>query len=287
MDSNAGHDEQRRTFAVAILLLEARFQSRLLSGEVIGVKMVDPHVAILTSARITPAMRGHLQGVDGSKVALDGAELVLEHHVEEDSVELAHLAACRGDRHGVLATADHHVRCLREGRDVRRIQRAVGLVHLEGLQGLEVEQARRAVFGGGDEERVVPRDLNVDNLAAVLALNDARLLARLRVPLADGRVVAAADDRFVEGPPDGPVDLARVPRDLQQRLFRLPVPRLHDVGRQLEHVDRGVVPHDVVQRRDEFAVPEGEVDRAHRGRVLEGEEHLARAHVPELGAVVC
>ena len=44
------------------------------------------------------------QTVDGSKVTLDTAKLLLENEVEESSVELADLGGGGGHRHGLLSS---------------------------------------------------------------------------------------------------------------------------------------------------------------------------------------
>mmetsp|Transcript_8037 Transcript_8037/g.23586 ORF Transcript_8037/g.23586 Transcript_8037/m.23586 type:complete len:259 (-) Transcript_8037:444-1220(-) len=206
-----------RLLAVHNVPCELGIEGFFLECEVVFVEVLDAHVAILAAACVALAVRGHLQRVDGPKVALDGAELVLEDEVKEDGVELAHLRICRRHAHRVLSAAHHHVRRLLVGRDVRRVERAVRGVHFEALEGVHVEELGRAILGGGDEEGVVPRELDVDNLARV-RVDLVDLLASVGVPDPDGGIVTAGDNSFVKGTPEGPVDLAVVARELEQRL---------------------------------------------------------------------
>lgn len=77
--------------------------------EIVGVELVDPDVAVLTSGRVGLAVRVESERVDGTKVALHPAKLLLEDEVEEAGVELADPRGCRRHVHGLLTTAQHHL----------------------------------------------------------------------------------------------------------------------------------------------------------------------------------
>ena len=52
--------------------------------------------------------------VDGSKVALDAAELLLEDKMEEPGIELANPGGRGRHRHGFLTSSQHHLSTQRQ-----------------------------------------------------------------------------------------------------------------------------------------------------------------------------
>jgi len=130
-----------------------------LEVEVVFVELVHPHVSILTAASISLTVGSEHDGVDGAEVALHPPELLLEHHVEEPSLELAHPAAGGGDLHGVLAAAkDDVVEDGRHGGGVHWTLRHVPLHHGEVVG---VEEHGAAILGGGEEGAPVLAGLHV------------------------------------------------------------------------------------------------------------------------------
>lgn len=68
---------------------------------------MDADVAILGAAGVAPAGRVGGDGVEGTKVAADTADLVLKDLVVEAGFELALAGRSGGDVHGGLATAEN------------------------------------------------------------------------------------------------------------------------------------------------------------------------------------
>ena len=130
---------------------------------------MDPNVAIFTATGIAFAGRMVSQGVDWPEVALDSSKLLFEGHVEEPGVELAHPGAGGGDLHGLLATPQHNVGVGLQGGDGRRIHRPFGFVDPERLEGLQVPNAGRGVFAGGDQHEAFGVDLKIVDLIAMLS----------------------------------------------------------------------------------------------------------------------
>lgn len=77
--------------------------------EVGRIEVVQANVAVLAAASVRLAVRVECQRVDGPKVTLDAAELLLKDQVEETSVELADARRRRRHVHRLLATTDHHL----------------------------------------------------------------------------------------------------------------------------------------------------------------------------------
>jgi len=77
-------------------------------------------------------------------MSLDSTELLLEHHVEESSVELSDPGRGSSHVHGVLTSTQHDV--LEERTDGGGVNRSLRLVGFQHLQGVSIPQNRRGVL---------------------------------------------------------------------------------------------------------------------------------------------
>lgn len=126
------------------------------------VEMVDAHVAVLTTTGVALARGVGGDCVEGTEVATDTADLVLEDLVVEAGLEFTLARGRGGDIHGGLATTQNHKVLLRGHGGT--VQRRVGGVGLEHLQVAGGDQLGRLVFGGGDEVGAVLRPLKIGKL---------------------------------------------------------------------------------------------------------------------------
>lgn len=77
--------------------------------EVILVELVHSNVTVFTTASVAFAIGMERQRVDGTEVALDAGEFLLENQMEEASIELANTSRCRCYVHGFLTTSQHNL----------------------------------------------------------------------------------------------------------------------------------------------------------------------------------
>lgn len=88
------------------------------------IEMMHADISILPAARIAAAAGIDGDGVEGPKVALDAADLVLEDAVVEAGFELALARGGGGHVHGGLAAAEDHEGFV--GRDGGGVEGGVG-----------------------------------------------------------------------------------------------------------------------------------------------------------------
>ena len=103
-----------------------------------GLESVHSDDTILTPGGITLAVGEEGQRVDGTKVTLDAANLLFQHHVEDASIKLARTAVRRCHLRRLLTTTEDHV--VQQGRDARRIHRSLRLIRLDNLNCLTINQ---------------------------------------------------------------------------------------------------------------------------------------------------
>mmetsp|Transcript_12485 Transcript_12485/g.52523 ORF Transcript_12485/g.52523 Transcript_12485/m.52523 type:complete len:361 (+) Transcript_12485:1239-2321(+) len=255
------------------------------SLEIIGVEVVDAHVAILATSGEGAAVGVEGHGVDGAEVAGHAAELLLENLVIKLALELA--ALVRGSCHlrSVLPTAQHDV--LHYRRDRGTVHRRRVLVRLQARQRLGVPELGGLVNRRGNEVRLVLGPVQVTNVLPVrlLLLDNLHLLG---VPDAQVAVLTARVERLIAVAPDcardAAVDLAlHRGRGLCLRVLVL------DVVRELQDVDRRGRLHEWVRGEQRHLVAAA-VLHVTRGRVeaLEAEELLPRVlvEVPDLHLAV-
>lgn len=93
---------------------------------------MDTNVAVLTTTGVAPAGRVGGDGVEGTKVTTDTANLVLEDLVVEAGLELALASGGGGDIHGSLTTTEDD-KVLLGGND-GAVEGGVARVGLEDLE---------------------------------------------------------------------------------------------------------------------------------------------------------
>lgn len=92
------------------------------------------HVAVLSTAAVSGALRVDRDVVEGTEVTPDTANLLAEDLVVETSFEFSLAGAGRGDIHSCLTTAEDNV--VLNGRDGGAVERRVGNVCLENLEAV-------------------------------------------------------------------------------------------------------------------------------------------------------
>ena len=113
------------------------------------VEVVDAHVTVLAATGVALARGVGGDCVEGTEMASDAANLVLEDLVVEASLKFTLARGGSGDIHGGLTTTQNHEVLLRgHGGAVEGCVGGVGLEHLEVAGG---NQLGRLVLGGGDE----------------------------------------------------------------------------------------------------------------------------------------
>ena len=110
----------------------------------------------------------------GTEMATDTADLLLEDLVVEPGLELTLSRGGGGDVHGGLAAAEDDVVLL--GGDAGAVERGVGGVGLEQLEVAGGHEAGGLVLGGGDEVGPVGRPLQVGHLLVKLVDGDVEVL---------------------------------------------------------------------------------------------------------------
>mmetsp|Transcript_6743 Transcript_6743/g.14705 ORF Transcript_6743/g.14705 Transcript_6743/m.14705 type:complete len:268 (+) Transcript_6743:301-1104(+) len=234
------------------------------SDEVVLGQVVYADVAVLAAAGVASANRAERECIHWSKMPTNATELIAESVVEEDGLKLA-LRRCSGcDGHGVLAAARNEVGAMWQRRDSSGVERALRVEVVEELEGLGAEEANVLVGARCDEERLVDGELQVGHLL-VVALDDVLLLAGRRIPHAQSRVVADAEEALVERAPHRPPNLASVAEDGQQGTVRVV---LQIVKLQVPDEDGGHVAHDVVKHSEELLVAGCKSDAANWRRML-------------------
>lgn len=149
------------------------------------VEVVDTDVTVLTTGGVGGTGGVSVDGVQGTEVATDTADLVLEDLVVETSFEFTLARGGRGDIHGSLTTSQDHVVLL--GGDGGAVQGRVGNVGFEDGEVTAGDELGRPVsmhaprrtprsqtyfgrfvFRGGDEVGAVGGELDVVDLVVEL-----------------------------------------------------------------------------------------------------------------------
>mmetsp|Transcript_59189 Transcript_59189/g.167889 ORF Transcript_59189/g.167889 Transcript_59189/m.167889 type:complete len:337 (-) Transcript_59189:19-1029(-) len=215
--------------------------------------MVDTHISVFSSGNEALAIATPGQSVHRSEVTLYTADLLAEHHVPKNGLELARRAGSRRDILGILATTHQDVvlgilLCVVQRRNGSIVQRSVGLERLNHrILLVHAPQLGRHVFRARDHQHPVLGKVNAGHRALVrIQLVD--LVAFHRVPDDDVALFENGDQRLVEGAPLHLRGLHRqVVVDGEQPLRRLELPDhdaiRHKLGRALELV---VARHDHV-----------------------------------------
>jgi len=111
-----------------------------LEVEVTVIKGLQADETVLGAGGVAASIRVEGERLNGTEVALDAAKLLLEDEVEEAALELARLRVGGRYLHRLLTTADDDV--VEDGRDGRRVHRAVGDKGLQVLEGVGVEELK-------------------------------------------------------------------------------------------------------------------------------------------------
>lgn len=287
------------TLQVRLLLLRLPLHL-VLEVEVGLVEVVHAHVTVLTSGAVRCALGVHSDVVEGTEVTTYTADLLGEDLVVETRFEftLASRGGC--DVHGGLSSAEDDV--VFYGGDGGAVERCVGDVGLEEIEGLGIDELRGLVLGGGDEVGAVGRPLEVSD-CLVLALRPlasrrtvrtlhvrlvhvvvaAEQLAGLGIPLCDGAVLVAGDDVLGEVGEAGDGGLALVadyPQDLLVALGGL------DVGVDLVYDNGGQVPRALLCDTEQLPAVGRELDALDGCGELPGLQQPARLDLPQAHRVV-
>lgn len=102
---------------------------------------MDTHVTVLTTGAVDGAERRHGDVVEGTEVASDTADLLLEDLVVEAGFEFSLAGRGGGDVHGCLTTADDDV--VFKGGDGGGVEGGVGDVGFHYFEGLGVDELGR------------------------------------------------------------------------------------------------------------------------------------------------
>mmetsp|Transcript_13539 Transcript_13539/g.39215 ORF Transcript_13539/g.39215 Transcript_13539/m.39215 type:complete len:212 (-) Transcript_13539:270-905(-) len=165
--------------------------------------------------------------------------------------------------------------------DGGRLHQAAGVVRLERLKRLRVDQLGRLVQRRGDGMATVLADLHVlDRVLVHLRL--LKQLARLGVPLADPATVMRRHERAVEVAPKHARDAALGALNAEDGLGLL----LLHVLLQLCQMDHRLRAHERIRRKRKHALADGQRDRTARLLLLELKELLARRQVPHAHRLV-
>mmetsp|Transcript_101084 Transcript_101084/g.257112 ORF Transcript_101084/g.257112 Transcript_101084/m.257112 type:complete len:342 (-) Transcript_101084:2-1027(-) len=208
--------------------------------------MVDTHITVLTSGNEAFAIATPRQSVHRSEVTLYTADLLAEHHVPKNGLELARRAGCRRDILGILATTHQDVvlgifLCIVQRRNSSIVEWSVGL---EGFDELVFfvhgPQLRGLVFRAREHQHPVLGEADAGHRALV-RIDLVDLGALRRIPDDDVALLENGNQRLVEGAPLHLRGLHRqIVVDGKQLLRRLELPD-HDairneLGRALELV---------------------------------------------------
>mmetsp|Transcript_11145 Transcript_11145/g.26459 ORF Transcript_11145/g.26459 Transcript_11145/m.26459 type:complete len:218 (-) Transcript_11145:523-1176(-) len=171
------------------------------SCEVVLVKVLHADEPVLASGDEAAPVRPESHRVDRAEVPADDAKLLLIDLVEEHGLEFARLGRRRRHLRCVLAPGEHNM--VKDRRDVGRVDGALGLVRLQHLERLRVEELGRLVLGGRNHVREVLADPNVADLLCVdLVLVDE--FASLCVILPDVSIRRRRDDALIAVTPQAP-----------------------------------------------------------------------------------
>lgn len=168
---------------------------------------------VLRPTGIGLSLRVNPNSIYGAEVAFYTAELLVVDHVEETSLELSRRCGGDSNRHGILPSAQQHVRL--RGVNNCGIHGTIRLVHLQHFHGNRVNEFGGGILGGSDHECLV----GVEGQAVhtvIMVLHALNLLASLGVILDDEAIVKASYYMFVEvGPHQAGGLVEVVHRDLK------------------------------------------------------------------------
>lgn len=242
------------------------------------VEVVQTHETVFTARRKHLAVGRERQRVDGTEVAANGREPLLEHGVPEVDLEAALLGGAVHDVKRILAAGHDDV--VQDGGDRRAVEVAVRLERLDDLERARVDDLGRHVGRRGDDHGLVLGVRNrVDTLLVDLHSLD---LLFLEVKQTQIPVVAGRDDRRVKRGPERAVDGRRVVEsDGTQRLGRDGVVALERVDEDGRVAARGAR-----DSGEEHLLTLGEGDAAHDRVMLEARDLAAGLDVPVAGSHV-
>ena len=107
------------------------------------------NVTILTTRAVRGALRVHGDVVEGTEVTTYTANLLGKDLVIETRLEFTLAGGCGCDVHGSLSSTKDNVVFYRS--ESGAVERCVGDVSLQDVKGLDIDELRGLVLGGGDE----------------------------------------------------------------------------------------------------------------------------------------
>lgn len=107
--------------------------------------MVNTHVTVLTTRRVSGTGGVNIDGVEGTEVTTDTANLVFENLVVETGLEFTLASGGSCDIHGGLTTTQNHVFLL--GSDRGGVEGSIGGI---GLEDVEIASGQELLIGSAD-----------------------------------------------------------------------------------------------------------------------------------------
>mmetsp|Transcript_17211 Transcript_17211/g.39910 ORF Transcript_17211/g.39910 Transcript_17211/m.39910 type:complete len:233 (-) Transcript_17211:424-1122(-) len=140
-------------FCIDIFAFFRFLRDRIFHVQVTFVKKVQTNIPIFSTTRKGSSIGINGQGIDRSKVSLDGPKFFFVDEMEKARFEFSHLACSCGYSHGLLSTSQQNV-ILRFGQHCI-IHGSVRLVGLVMFQVDRIEKFGSKVGRAGQEESLV------------------------------------------------------------------------------------------------------------------------------------
>jgi hypothetical protein len=211
------------------------------------------------------------------------SNLVLEDLVEESCLKLSLPHRRGGDITSLLSSSqnDEVLLC----GDGSRVEGGVGLVGLEDVEGLGLNELGGLVLGGGDKVSPVGGHLNVGDQSHVglVCLNVLDELSGLSVVLGDGTILVSGDNELAQVTPSGNGSLGLAGGDGEHRTVDLLGIDIDDNG---ENDNGSTVSHTLLSNCQQQSSVLVELDALDGGGELPGLKTSSGLYLPELDAVV-
>jgi len=233
--------------------------------------MVDSNITIPSAGNKGAPIRGECKCFNGAKMPRNRSKFFRENFVEKPDFELRGIHFTCSHGLGTLSSSNNYM--LFNWRYACCVDGAASVVVLDRLEGLCVEELRRAVDGRGDESELVFVEGHlVDGLGVLAVFLDE--FKGIAVVNAEDAILSRGQDGLVQGTPHRVCDL----NVLDDQLARI-AGRLSQVINGVDP-DSGGRPHDVVGEDEELALALRELDGPRGDTKLDVVEAISRLYVP-------